>query len=162
MRLSRVPVVCLGSQAHLVTVTLTTFIKVYGSNHAHVCCVVRAAEPMTGKFNVFVEPALYICSFCRINTETPPLEKRGSEHSWCLGRPHKNTPAARGVCLFHSFPYLVCGNIPGGAKLVAVDDQSALIAIIAHFAGNHLDGHTDFYGGVVNIGQLSGDHRSLV
>ena len=38
----------------------------------------------------------------------------------------------------------------------------ALVAVIAHFAGNHFDRHADFNRLVVYIGKLGGDHRSFV
>jgi hypothetical protein len=31
------------------------------------------------------------------------------------------------------------------SKFVAIHDQTALITVIAHLAGNHFDGHADFY-----------------
>jgi hypothetical protein len=48
------------------------------------------------------------------------------------------------------------------AKFIPVYDQAALIAVVPHFAGNHLYRHTDLYGAIVHIGQLGGDHRSLI
>src|SRR5512139_2475842 len=48
------------------------------------------------------------------------------------------------------------------SELIPVYDQAPLVTVIAHFAGDHLDGHTDLHGVVVYIGQLGGDHRALI
>jgi hypothetical protein len=47
------------------------------------------------------------------------------------------------------------------SELIPVNDQPALIAIIAHLASDHFHGHTDLNFGIIHIGQLSGDHGSF-
>ena len=48
------------------------------------------------------------------------------------------------------------------AEFIPVNDQTALVAIVAHLAGDHFDGHADFDGGIVHIGELGGDHGTLI
>ena len=53
--------------------------------------------------------------------------------------------------------YQICRS-----KFISVHDQSPLITVISHLAGNHLNWHADFDGRVVHIGQLGSDHGAFV
>src|SRR5258706_4681633 len=48
------------------------------------------------------------------------------------------------------------------AKFVPVNNQSTLVAVVAHFAGDHFDGHADLNGVVVHVGELGGDHGTFI
>ncbi len=54
------------------------------------------------------------------------------------------------------------GLIEQRSKFISIYNQPPLIPIISHLAGNHFDGHADFDGVVVHVGQLGGDHGTFV
>ena len=47
-------------------------------------------------------------------------------------------------------------------KFIPIYDDAALIAIVAHFAGDHLHRHANFHRLPAQIGQLGGDHGAFV
>src|SRR6266545_1090897 len=57
---------------------------------------------------------------------------------------------------------LICGMYHCRSKFIPVNNQSSFITIISHFAGDHFDGHADFYSGVIHVSELSGDHGTFI
>src|SRR5215207_8380705 len=47
-------------------------------------------------------------------------------------------------------------------ELISVNNQPSFVAVIAHFAGDHFDGHADLNRVIIHVGELGGDHRTFV
>lgn len=57
--------------------------------------------------------------------------------------------------------WYVLNVVQCGAKLIPIHDQAAFIAVVAHLACHHFDGHADLDLVVIHVGELGGEHGSL-
>lgn len=56
---------------------------------------------------------------------------------------NENTPI-RGVFVHYLIVYSLCGGYKSGrSEFIPVNNHSAFVSIIPHFARDHFDGHTD-------------------
>src|SRR5688572_16402071 len=56
----------------------------------------------------------------------------------------------------------LCAIKFNGPEFIPVYDQPSFVAVVAHFAGDHFNGHADLDSSVVHVGELGGDHGAFV
>src|SRR5215204_3096711 len=49
----------------------------------------------------------------------------------------------------------------GRSKFIAVDNQSAFVTIVTHFAGDHFNRHANLDSVIIYIGELGSNHGTL-
>src|SRR5688572_22695683 len=49
-----------------------------------------------------------------------------------------------------------------GPEFITIDNQTALVTVVAHLARDHLDRHTDFHRLLAQIGELRSNHWAFI